>query len=156
MQGKFNFKLWALGAILSAMLVVPALGQVKEDEGNPFRDQKEQMIKELQLSPDKAKVILAVEDKYAKGRKQIMADMKKAIDDLQAALASANPDRAKVKKLVRAVIAGQDKMFISYKNQRDKELSLLTPVEEGKYIMRLANRQKMTEKPNEPKAGEKQ
>jgi len=32
----------------------------------------------------------------------------------------------------------------------------MTPVEEGKYIMRLANRQKMMEKPNEEKAGEKQ
>ena len=30
MNRKFNFKLVALCAILSAMLVVPALGQVKE------------------------------------------------------------------------------------------------------------------------------
>ena len=154
MKGRFNFKLWALCAILSAMLVVPALGQVKEEERNLPKEQKEQMIKELKLSPDKEKAILAVEDKYARARKEIMAGMKKAIVDLQAALESANPDGAKVKKLVRAVTAGQDKMFISFKNQRDKELSLMTPVEEGKYIMRLANRQKMMEKPNEEKAGE--
>ena len=33
MKGKFNFKLGALGAILSAMLLMPALGQAVEGEG---------------------------------------------------------------------------------------------------------------------------
>jgi hypothetical protein len=140
MKGKFNFKLVALCAILSAMLVVPALGQVKEEEGNRRlidKEQKEKMIKELKLAPDKEKAILAVEDKYARGRKEIIADMKKAVADLQVALASANPDDEKIKKLVRAVTTCQDKMFISFKNQRDKELSLMAPVEQGKYLMMM-------------------
>ena len=65
MKGKFNFKLGALCAILSAMLVMPALGQAKEEEGAGYKEQKDQMIKELKLAPEKEKAMLAVEDKYA-------------------------------------------------------------------------------------------
>lgn len=158
MKGKFNFRLWALCAILSALLVVPALGQGKEEEQNRRvidKEQKEQMIKELKLAPEKEKAILAVEDKSAAERREIIAGLKKAVVDLQTALASAKPDEAKIRKLVKAVTAGQDKMFISYKNQRDKELSLMTPVEQGKYLMMLPGGQKMMEKNKEKEAGEK-
>ena len=41
MKSKFNFKLGALCAILSAMLVIPALGQVKGEEGAQFKRKKE-------------------------------------------------------------------------------------------------------------------
>ncbi len=42
MSRKFNFKLVALCAILSAMLVMPALGQVKGEEGARYKAQKDQ------------------------------------------------------------------------------------------------------------------
>ena len=79
--------------------------------------------------------MLAVGVKYAAERKEIVAGVKKANDDLQAALAAANPDEAKLKELVSAVTAGQDKMFTSSKNQRDEELALMTPAEQGKYLL---------------------
>ncbi len=62
MKGKFNFKVGALCAILSAMLVMPALGQVKEEEGSCAKEQKDQIIKELKLAPEKEKAVLAVGD----------------------------------------------------------------------------------------------
>ena len=65
MSRKFNFKLVALCTILSAMLVVPALGQAKEEAGVRYKEQKNQMIKDLKLAPEKEKAILAVKDKYA-------------------------------------------------------------------------------------------
>ena len=65
MKGKFNFKLAALCAIISAMLVMPALGQAKEEAGARHQEQKDQIIKELKLAPEKEKAMLAVEDKYA-------------------------------------------------------------------------------------------
>jgi hypothetical protein len=40
MKGKFNFKLVALCAILSAMLVMPALGQVKAKEEGARRTKR--------------------------------------------------------------------------------------------------------------------
>ena len=156
MKSKFNFKLGALCAILGAMLVMPALGQTKEEEGAHYKEQKAQMIKELKLSPEKEKVMLAVETKYAAERKTIITGVKQANDDLQAAMATANPDEAKLKELVSALTAGQDKLFASFKNQRDEELALMTPAEQAKYLLILGQwRQKMIDKGKEKAAGKK-
>ena len=73
-------------------------------------------------------------DKYAKERTDIIAGIKKANDELQAACAVAKPDDAKLKELVSALTTGQDKMFASFKNQRDEELALMTPAEQAKYL----------------------
>ena len=147
MSRKFNFKLVALCTILGAMLVMPALGQVKEEEGARYKEQKDQLIKELKLAPEKEKAILAVKDKYAKERTELIANMKKSNDDLKASLAAANPDEAKVKELVSAITTGQDNLFASFRKQRDEEMGLMTPVEQGKYLMAMSQwRQKMMEK----------
>ncbi len=45
MKGKFNFKVGALCAILSAMLVMPALGPVKEEEVHAPRNKKTRLSK---------------------------------------------------------------------------------------------------------------
>jgi hypothetical protein len=156
MKGKFNFKLGALCAILGAMLLMPALGQAKGEEAAVEKKKKDQIIKELKLAPEKEKAVLAVADKYAKERQGIVAGMKKANDDLQAAIAAANPDEAKLKALVSALTAGQDKMFASFKNQRDEELALMTPAEQAEYMMVLGQwRQKMMKKRDQKAAGEK-
>ena len=56
MKGKFNFKLGALCAILSAMLLLPAPGQAKEEEGAArYKEQRDKIIKELKLAPEKEK-----------------------------------------------------------------------------------------------------
>jgi hypothetical protein len=147
MKGKINFKLGALCAILSAMLLMPALGQAKGEVAAVQKDKKDQIIKELKLAPEKEKAVLAVADKYAKERKDIVAGVKKANEDLQAAMAAPTPDEAKLKELVSALTAGQDKMFASFKSQRDEELALMTPVEQGKYLIVMGKwRQKMMDK----------
>ena len=154
MKGKFNFKLGALCAILSAMLLMPALVQAKGEEAAVQKDKKDQMIKELKLAPEKEKAVLAVADKYAKERKDIVAGVRKANDDLQTALAAAKPDDAKLKELVSALTAGQDKMFATFKNQRDEELALMTPAEQANYMMILGQwRQKMMKKADQKAAG---
>jgi len=146
MKGKFNFKVGALCAILSAILLMPALGQAVQEEGARAKEQKDQIIKELKLAPEKEKALLAVEDKYARERKDIIDGVKKANDELQAALAAANPDEAKLKDLVSALTTGQDKMFASFKNQRDEQLALMTPAEQARYLIVLGQwRQKMME-----------
>jgi Spy/CpxP family protein refolding chaperone len=144
MKGKFNFKLGVLCAILSAMLLMPALGQAVEGEGAHHKEQKDQIIKELKLPPEKEKAMLEVEDKYAKERTDIIAGIKKANEELRAAMAAANPDEAKLKELVSELTTGQDKLFASFKNQRDEELALMTPAEQAKYLIILGQwRQKM-------------
>lgn len=165
MKGGFNFKLVALCAILSGMLVVPAFGQgqtppeqgqapamgmekAKSAEpaqaaghkamGDKFKQQRIQMLKQLKLSPDKEQAVLAVEDKFVAQRKDTIAGLKKAQADLQAALAAPKPDEAKVKELVSSLTSGQDTLFNSFKSQRDEELALMTPVEQGKYLMAMS------------------
>jgi hypothetical protein len=157
MKGKVNFKLGALCAVLGAMLLMPALGQAKGEEAAIQKDKKDQIIKELKLAPEKEKAVLAVADKYATERKDIVAGVKKANVDLQAELATATPDEAKLKGLVSALTAGQDKMFASFKNQRDEELALMTPVEQAKYLMVMGQwREKMMNKRDKKAAAEKQ
>jgi Spy/CpxP family protein refolding chaperone len=63
--------------------------------------------------------------------------LKKSREELQAALAAPKPDEAKIKDLVTALSAGQDKVFASFQSQRDEELALMTPVEQGKYLMEM-------------------
>ena len=156
MKGKANFLSVVISLILTSLFLIPALGQATAEEEALYKAQNDQMIKELKLAPEKEKAILAVEDKYARERKEIMAGVQKAHDDLQAALAAANPDEAKLKELVNALIAGQDKMFTSFKNQRDEELALMTPVEQARYLMILGQwRQKMMDKRSQKAAGEK-
>jgi hypothetical protein len=156
MSRKFNVKLVALCTLVSAMLLMPALGQAKGEEAAVHKAKKDQMIKELKLAPEKEKAVLAVEDKYARERETIIAGVKKANDDLQAALAAGTPDEAKLKELVSALTAGQDKMFASFKNQRDEELALMTPAEQAKYLIILGQwRQKMMDKRDQKAAAGK-
>ena len=149
MSRKVNFKRVALCAILSAMLVVPALGQGK-NEGGEFKARKALMIKNLKLSPDKEKAALAMEEKYAKERKEIIASMKKANTDLATAEKATPQDESKIKDLVSTITSGQDKIFATFKNQRDEELALMTPGEQGKYLLEMGNwRQEMMNKMKE-------
>jgi Spy/CpxP family protein refolding chaperone len=138
MKVKFNLKVGALCAILVAMLVTPGLGQVKPDEKmERFKQRRIQIIKQLKLAPDKEKAVLGVEDKYSSQRQEIVTGMKKNQEELTAALAVPQPDEAKVKGLVSAVTGGMDSLFNSFKSQREEEMALMTPIEQGKYLLEM-------------------
>ncbi len=138
MKGKFNFKLGALCAIISAMLVLPALSQAKEDSWSEMHKMRRATaVKELKLSPEKAKDFNTVEEKYAKERQELIERLKKSQAELQTAVAAATPDDAKIKGLVTAIRADQDKMAQSFKLQLDEELALMTPVQQGQYLLTL-------------------
>ncbi|MCL4503121.1 MAG: hypothetical protein M1438_14910 [Deltaproteobacteria bacterium] len=134
MTGKFNLKLAALCAILSVALVVPALAQEKGNVAERFKQERTQMIKQLKLAPDKEKQLIGVEEKYVGPRKEIIDNLKKTRKELDAALAAPQPDEAKIKDLVSNLTSGQDKLFDSFKSQRNEELGLLSPIEQGKYL----------------------
>jgi hypothetical protein len=136
MKGKFNFKLGVLCAILSVLLI-PALAQSKEQMGKDYKEFRAQLFQKLKLSPDKEKAFLAVDDKYAAERQKITADLKKSREGLQTALAATKPDESKVKGLVSAITSDQEKIVTSFKNQRDAQLALLSPVEQGKFLLIL-------------------
>lgn len=157
MKGRFNFKLAALCAILSVMLLAPALLQAKDGKGEEYyKKHKEQIIKQLKLAPDKEKAVLAVEDKYSAKRHEIITALKKNQEDLKAAVAAAHPNEAQVKELVTALTGGMDSLFDSFKSQRDEELAQMTPLEQGKYLLALGHwHHEMMEKPKGKEAKEK-
>lgn len=140
MKGRLIVKLGALCTILSFLLVMPALGQTgqtNEALGKQLKDYKANILKELKVSPDKEKALVAVEEKYSLQRGEIVDNSKKAWDTLQAALAAPKSDEAKVKEAVAAYIDAQAKLFTSFKQQLDEELAQMSPVQQGKYLVAM-------------------
>ena len=149
MKEKFNFKIGALIVILGVCLLIPTLVRAEEEKMEQYlKDFKEQILKQLQLSPEKEKAFKAVEDKQMAERQKIVTGLKESQEKLEAAVAAATPqDKAKIKALVQAVTQGQNKLFASYRTQRNQELALLTPEQQGKYLVAMINwRHAMMEK----------
>ena len=143
MKGKSHFLSSAIFLILTSLLLVPALGQAKEDSwAEKHKMRRAALVKELKLSPEKAKDFNAVEEKYAKDRQELVARLKKSQAELQKALAAATPDEAKIKDLVDAIRADQEKMGKSFQSQKDDDLALMTPVQQGRYLMLLHKKMK--------------
>ena len=138
MKVKAHFLSVVISLILTGLFLVPALAQAKEDSwGEMHKMRRATAVKELKLSPEKAKDFNAVEEKYAKERQELIERLKTSQAELQTAVAAANPDAAKIKGLVTAIRADQDKMAQSFKSQLDEELALMTPVQQGQYLLTL-------------------
>jgi hypothetical protein len=140
MKGKLIFKLGLLTIILSFLLVMPALSQTaqtNEELGKQLKDYKANILKELKIAPDKEKAMVAVEEKYSLMRGEIVDNSTKAWDNLQAALAAPKADEAKVKGAVAAYIDAQAKLFTSFRKQLDEELALMSPIQQGKYLVAM-------------------
>ncbi|MFP3868934.1 MAG: Spy/CpxP family protein refolding chaperone [Desulfobacteraceae bacterium] len=148
MRGKAHFLSVVISLILTGLFMVPALGQAQEDSwGEMHKMRRATAVKELKLSPEKAKDFNAVEEKYAQDRQELIDRLKKSQAELQNAMAVATPDEAKIKDLVTAIRADQDEMAKSFKSQLDEELALMTPVQQGQYLLTLHNwREKMMKK----------
>jgi Spy/CpxP family protein refolding chaperone len=158
MKRTFNFRLWMLVMTVGAALVLPAAGLAKEKmEGMHHQEWKARLAKELKLTPEAEKKFMAVAEKYDKSRKDIFEELKKSQGELQNALAAAKPDEAKVKDLVKNITASQDKLLSTFKEERDAEMALLSPMDQGSYLQILHKwRQEMYEKhmKGEPPKGE--
>jgi Spy/CpxP family protein refolding chaperone len=143
MKGKFNPGFVALWIIWGALFLLTSLhlSQAKEGgwEGLKEKIKITKELHDLKLAPDKEAAVLAVEQKYAKERQDLVAALKKYREDLKAALAAANPNEAKIQALVRTSNAAQDKLLTSFKMERDEAMALMTPVQQGQFIMVLGN-----------------
>ncbi len=138
MKSKSHFLSSAIFLILTGLFLVPAMGQVTEDSLSEMHKMlRTTLVKELKLSPEKAKDFNDVEDKYGKDRQELIEKLKKSHTELVSALAASTPDDAKIKGLVAAIRADREKMANSFKSQQDEELALMTPVQQGQYLMLL-------------------
>jgi hypothetical protein len=52
-------------------------------------------------------------------------------------LAAPNPDEAKVTGLVKAFIAAQSKLFNSFRDELNQEMALMSPLQQGMYLMAM-------------------
>jgi Spy/CpxP family protein refolding chaperone len=126
-----------LSLVVAAALLVPNLVLAKDKGWEHYKERKMQIIKTMNLSPEKAKEFEAIDEKYTKDRKGIFSDLRKNASDLKQAFSMASPDEVKVKGLVNTFSTLQDNLFESYKAQRGAELALLTPLQQGRYLLAL-------------------
>jgi len=138
MKRKRDIWLMGLMLILTAALLAPGLALAKEEgKDHQWGVEREKLAKDLGLSPEKTKEFLAVGEKYDKSRKELFDLLKKNEGDLEKVMAEPKPNEAKVKELVDALAAGHDNLVASFKAQRQAEMALLTPVQQGRFLLAL-------------------
>jgi Spy/CpxP family protein refolding chaperone len=143
MQAKRNIRFLVLSIIGGALFLLPSLN-VAQAKGGGWERLQEQIkimkdLNKLKLGPEKEAALLAVNQKYAKERQDIAAGLKKYHGALKAALAAAPPDEQKIKSLVNAASAAQDRLFTSFKMERDEAMALMTPIQQAQFILVMNN-----------------
>ncbi len=131
---------WPRQVAVLVMVALVALGAAPawgESQASYIKAERETLVKELGLTPEQAKDFQAVGDKYDKSREAIAGTVAAQENDLEKALTAPQPDEASIKDLVAAVIKGHDQLFQSLREQRQAEMALLTPVQQGKFIVAL-------------------
>lgn len=130
---------WLAGAalVLAITLLAPGEGPALEKRGMGHMIQKEQVAKDLGLTPEKTEAFLAVGETYEKNRQEIIEKIKKSEDELEKALAAPKPDEAMISSLVASITTDHNSLWGSIRAQRQQEMALLTPMQQGKFLMAL-------------------
>lgn len=133
-----DFWLMVLVLLMAAMLLTPGNRQAQaEPPGSRHKLDWEKLVKELNMTPEKAAEFQAVGAKYSQTRKNLIEKLKNNETDLEKAVASPKPDLGKIKELVPVIIADHNQLFESFKAQRQEEMTLLTPLQQAKYLLAL-------------------
>lgn len=115
--------------------MTPNPAAAKEPAGKGI--EKERIAKELGLTGDKAQTFLALGDKYHRTREEIIDRIRKHEEGLEQAMAAPQPDDAKIKGLVAAITDDHNRLWDTLRVQRQEEMALLTPAQQGKYLLAL-------------------
>jgi Spy/CpxP family protein refolding chaperone len=138
MRRKMGLWLWQVGLLAVIALLALGPGQTWGEPGAGFaKIEQETLCKDLGLTPEQAKAFQAIDDKFDQSRKAIVAGLENKENDLAKALAAPKPDEQKIKGLVAAITQGHDQLFQNLKSQRQEEMALLNPVQQGKFVMAL-------------------
>ena len=117
--------------------LTPGLAQSQGAGAGNYLGQREQLLRDLNLSPDKAKAFMSAGTHWEQIRQNIIKGIKENETGLETALAAPQPDDSKITHLVKALIAAHDQLFDTFKSQRQEEMNLLTPVQRGKFLLAL-------------------
>ncbi len=135
-----SHRVWLIASVLLMAFMLLTAGNRPAPAAPPGRQYKlewQKLGKELHLSSKKAAEFQAVGAKYSQIRKALIEKLKKNETALEKAVAAPKPDMAKIKELVPTIIADHNQLFESFKLQREDEMSLLTPLQQAKYLLAL-------------------
>jgi len=138
MRRELGLRLRQVGLLVVVALLALGPGQTWGDPGAGYmKMEQETLCKDLGLTPEQAKAFQAIGDKFDQSREAIVADLKNKENDLEKALAAPKPDEEKIRGLVSQITQGHDQLFQSLKAQRQEEMAILNPVQQGKFVMAL-------------------
>jgi Spy/CpxP family protein refolding chaperone len=138
MRREIGLRLRQVGLLVVVALLALGPGQTWGEPGPSYsRIEQETLCKDLGMTPEQAKAFQAIGDKFDKSRQAIVADLKNKENDLEKALATPKPDEQKIKGLVAEITQSHDQLFQTLKSQRQEEMALLNPVQQGKFVLAL-------------------
>jgi hypothetical protein len=121
--------------VLSVLVGIPSLAPAKEEGQIDSTAFRAQLLKTLNLRPDKARIFVQVEEKYDRIRQEALERINKSAEQLEKVLAGGKPDEGKLKELTTAMVGDQDILVNTYKFRRDETMAVLTPVQQGEYLL---------------------
>jgi Spy/CpxP family protein refolding chaperone len=138
MRRETGFRLWEAGLLAVMAFLVLGPGQAWGEPGPSYSSlEREALGKELALTGEQTKAFQAIGDKLDKTREGIVAELRKKETDLEKAMAAPKPNEQKIKELVAAITQSHEQLFQSLKAQRQEEMALLTPMQQGKFVLAL-------------------
>lgn len=135
MAGNTNLKLLVVGVVLGVLVGTPSLTPAKEESLTDSKAFRSNMIKTLNLRPDKARIFMQVEEKYDRIRQEAVERINQSAQQLEKLLAGGKPDAGKLKELTAAIAGDQDILVNTYKGRRDETMAMLTPNQQGEYLV---------------------
>jgi Spy/CpxP family protein refolding chaperone len=134
-MGNTNLKLLLVGVVLGVLVGIPSVAPAKAEGQSDNKAFREHLIKTLNLRPDKVRIFIKVEEKFDRIRQEALERINKSAAQLEKLLSGGKADEGKVKELTTAMAADQDILVNTYKGRRDETLAILTPVQQGEYLL---------------------
>jgi Spy/CpxP family protein refolding chaperone len=128
-------KLLMLGVALGALVWTPIHSQAREIKCKHVKEMRQKLAQELKLSPEKTKEFMAIGEKYDKIRRDALEKINTSLEKLKPLMVAEKPDEGKVKELVTAIKSAQAEFMSTYQSRQNEVLALLTPVQQGKYLV---------------------
>jgi hypothetical protein len=156
MAVKTNLKLLVAVIVLSVLVGTPSLASAKEEGQSDSQSLRVHLVKTLDLRGEKARVFVEADEKYDRIRQEALERINKSQDQLEKLLSGKKPDEAKLKELITSITSDQEILVNTYKLRRDETMAMLTPVQQGKYLLAAWRwQQKLLEKYRKHKTGQK-
>jgi hypothetical protein len=133
--GNTNLKLLVVGVVLSVLAGTPFLTSAKEEGQSDIQAFRVHIINTLNLRPDKVKIFIQVEEKYDRIRQEALERINKSAQQLDKLQSAEKSDEGKLKEVTTAIASDQDILVNTYKSRRDETMAILTPVQQGQYLL---------------------